>query len=86
MNRAIESPMNRVDARRAFQILRHMERFHKVSLGAILENLDLGVEDFTSVQDALMDCFSPDLECCGGCGARHVKDFAGDCRDDDERF
>ena len=29
---------------------------------------------------------APTIEGCGGCGAYHLSTFAGDCREDDERY
>lgn len=54
-----------------------------------LEGYDEAVEfvgTLEGVQDGLYYIDGPELLDCGICGGQHHPGFAGDCRDDDNRF
>lgn len=78
--------MNKVDARRAYQIIARLWRENQGLLADIVNDLGFNLEDVDSILDSLRSQFEDELEECGGCGCYHMADRPVDCRDDDERF
>ena len=80
--------MNKKDKVRLMQILRNLDRNHHCVKTTILDDLGLGDCHFWDIIDNLRDelvCKGV-LEECGCCDQCHRAEYAGDCRNDDERF
>lgn len=75
--------MNKKRAKQAYQALARFQKRHREEAANI--GIDLGF-DLMDVMDSLREEFIDTLEECGCCGCYHCPEFAGDCRDDDERF